>query len=317
MVKATKVVRRATKGMKKGIEKKAPVAKTTAKKAFNIKYDDAIQLPERNVPPTDFLDFPTCIYGEKGIGKTSLAAQFPGAMVFMFERGRRNLPIFQIPRKGERPLDWARFKEYMDLIAEDDTVQTPVIDTIDRAYELCYEWVCGKFGVKSPEEAGKNKSGVWNAIREEAESCFNALIDIKGRVVFVSHARTQDIEQRLGAEAVTKVVPTASPMVWKYIQTCVDMVFYYGYRNGRRALAVRGHESMSASVGPTNCFLDPDGNPVNTIYIEGTTPKQRSPEYAFDQVLAGFDNQLYDVDTEDAKKKAAGAAKLKATKKKE
>ena len=49
---------------------------------------------ELNLPPENFLDYCSVIYGLKGIGKTSLIASIsPNSVVFMFEPRRRNLKI--------------------------------------------------------------------------------------------------------------------------------------------------------------------------------------------------------------------------------
>ena len=36
-------------------------------------------------PPSNFLDYCTVLFGAKGVGKTSLAAQFPGSIVLQRE----------------------------------------------------------------------------------------------------------------------------------------------------------------------------------------------------------------------------------------
>ena len=126
-----------------------PRSKTSSKPT--VKTDDTVAFPtQENTPPDDLSDVISCLYGRKGIGKTSLAAQFPNSLTFMFERGRRNLPIMQIPKKGEIALDWDRFKDYTEMFLESDEYQTMVVDTVDKAYDKCLEYVCAKNGCTHP-----------------------------------------------------------------------------------------------------------------------------------------------------------------------
>ena len=54
----------------------------------------AIRIPsvdEVNEPSTTLTDYAICLFGEKGVGKTSLAAQFENSLIIMLEPKRRNL----------------------------------------------------------------------------------------------------------------------------------------------------------------------------------------------------------------------------------
>jgi hypothetical protein len=255
---------------------------------------------EYNEPPTDLTDSVCLIYGAKGIGKTSLASQFPNALAFMFERGRRNLRIHQVPQKGEPKLDWETFLEYIELFLESD-FQTGIIDTIDGAYIACFEHVCAEHGVKDPSEY-KEGYKLWDEISHTFGALFSMLQESEKCVVFLSHDKTRPLTTKrkglnrneLDEEAVVayeRLEPTCKPAAFRLVQEICDFVFYYGYRDGYRAITVRSpHNIHWVSCGLADAFLDPDGNQIETFKVGN------SPEQAYRDLLDAYSNKKRDID---------------------
>lgn len=262
-----------------------------AKKKKATKRTSSVSLPtKRNQPPDKITGFTHMILGEKGIGKSSLAAQFPDAITFMFEPGRMNLNIFQVPEQGEPNLNgpegWERFKEYVDLVI-DKGRKTVIIDTVDRAYEACFDFCCHERGCSEPSELGKQSFGVWNAIKKEFEGTMSSMIHEGITVIFISHARVKTVESRTGGEDFDQMTATCSPACASYIKAVADYVFYYGYFGKQRALTVRGDELVWSACGVDNTFMDKDsGEPIATFSAGG------SPKEAYDNLLKGFKNKL-------------------------
>lgn len=256
---------------------------------------------EANVPITELTESITMIYGSKGVGKTSLASQFPDALAFMFERGRRNLPIVQLPQKGEPKLNWESFIEYVELFLESDDFQTCVIDTIDGAYLACFDHVCQEYGVKDPSDYAQGYK-LWDEITTTFGALFSLLQESDKCVVFLSHDKTRPLVTKkkglrrddLEDEAVTtfeRLEPTCKPAAFRLVQEICDYVFYYGYRDGYRAMTVRSpHNLHWVSCGVPDRFLDPDGNPIETFRVGN------SPQQAYQDLLDAFENKKYDVD---------------------
>ena len=249
---------------------------------------------ELNEPPDDLLAYATCIFGEKGIGKTSLASQFPDSLVIMGEPLRKNLRIRQVPLvplsvkdlnrlKGETP--WEKFKAIVKKALNDDTVQTMVIDTIDRIYEACLTHVCYEKGISDPGEL--NDYGMtWRQIAQEFESTLNQIPMGDKGLVLISHAHYRDVESRDGEESFQLLIPTCSPAAFRYVKGVCDYAFYYGYHQRTRCMYLRGTDHIWSACGTPDHFNYTDGSPIERIEMEGT------PEFAFQQLVSGFNNEL-------------------------
>jgi GTPase SAR1 family protein len=256
-------------------------------------------LEDLNEVSPSFFSYNVCIFGEKGVGKTSLASQFPQSLVFQFERGRRNLPIRQIPRRLsdgtlEPPLSWDEidkpctpFLPLLLMAIEEPTIQTIVVDTVDRMYEACFDYCCWEEGVKHPSAADEGHQ-VWNKIKQQFEGALGMVQDAGKQLVLISHAREKEIISRLGAEY-TIVCATCTPTAWKTIQTICDFVFYYGFYGSRRALKVQGEDQIVCSNQVPGHFCSPEGEPLELLDMG------HNPEEAFQSLLAGFNNHCYDL----------------------
>jgi hypothetical protein len=258
-----------------------------------------VSLPTKdNTPPAELRDSIIFLYGRKGIGKTSLASQFPNSLTFMFERGRRNLAIRMVPKPEDPRLDWSLFLDYLDLALSSDEVDTVVIDTIDRAYEQCMHYVCKVNGCKHPND--KNDFGkTWGAIKDEFDATLGLIQDSGKGLVLLSHEapkalnktskglRREDSEAQFQYE---RLEPTCSKQAFQTVQEICDYVFYYGYTDEYRTITVRSpNDTCWTSCGITDTFLDPEGNPVQSFKVGGT------PTDAYKSLLAAHSNELYDV----------------------
>lgn len=260
----------------------------------------AVSLPTvKNTPPQNIGDSIIVIYGRKGIGKTSLAAEFPKALVAMFERGRRNLNIFQIPQEDEPKLDWGSFKAYVEAFIESEDFDTLVIDTIDKAYEACMDYVCKINGCEHPND--KNDYGkTWQAVKREFDNVLGLIHESGKGLVLISHEApkplakaTKGMARDEGASitGLERMEPTCSKQAFEVIQEICDYVFYYGYREEYRCITVRSSNDLVwTACGVADRFLDPDGNPLSTFKV-GNSPKD-----AYDNLLAAYSNQLRDFD---------------------
>lgn len=237
-----------------------------------------------NQVPDDFAAYSKLIFGPKGCGKTTLASKFPDSIVFMWEFGRVNLPIRQIPRRNEDPLNWSRFRSYVDLVLDDDSVKTPVIDTVDLAYLACMDYTCRQAGVQKPSDLGRDSADLWNAIRDEFAVPWK-LLTLGGKPpLFISHDRNQEIVSRLGGKF-DQIVPTCTPACWRYLEQTCDFVFYLGRKGNRRILTVRGDEVITASAQAEGHFLTPDGKEIQALDL-GTQPNG-----LYEKIINAFNNK--------------------------
>ena len=114
------------------------------------------------------------LYGVEGIGKTTLAAQFPGAVFIDVEDGSNQLDVARMPR----PTSWAMLMDEVREVAQGNvSCSTIVIDTADAAEKLCIQAVCSEHSWDGIENKDYGKGYVY--VSEK----FCQLLDLLGRVV--------------------------------------------------------------------------------------------------------------------------------------
>lgn len=224
----------------------ATTTATSAPAPPRAKVATAYALPTTKSTPIDNISKATfLIYGEKKIGKTSLAAQFPHAFFCMFEPGISGLSVYyekMFDDKGK--LQWPLFVKVVNaLLSQDHAFENVVIDVMDKAYEACSEYICRDNGIETPGDLPYGKG--WQLVREEFADQIGRLVQSKLGVIFLSHAKEQDFIERTGG-TYTKIVPTASSQCKSYISGIADIIAYYGYYGDERLLTIRGSDSVES-----------------------------------------------------------------------
>lgn len=132
------------------------------------------------------------IYGPEGIGKTTLAAQFPDPLFIDTEGGTDRYDVARLPR----PTSWAMILEEIDYIKQNRPCKTAVIDTGDWAEKLCTQAVCDANHWKSIETPGYGAG--YKYVMEEYGKFLNRLtdlIEVGIHVVINCHAAMRKFEQ--------------------------------------------------------------------------------------------------------------------------
>ena len=138
------------------------------------------------------------IYGPEGVGKTTLASQFPDPLWIDTESSTDAIDVARMPA----PKDWKDITDEVDYVAQEKPCKTLVIDSIDWAERYCIEQVCVEKKVDGIESIGYGKGYVY--CKEKFQSLLNALRKITEsgiHVVLICHAQIQKFEQpdELGA----------------------------------------------------------------------------------------------------------------------
>lgn len=127
-----------------------------------------------------------CIYGIEGIGKSTFASQFPGAVFIDTEGSTNQMDVARYPT----PTSWEMLiSEVEQTISNPSGIGTLVIDTVDWAQQLCIVSVCEKNQVKGIEDFGYGKG--YSYVKEDFGKLLNLLNDLvdKGvNVVLVAHS---------------------------------------------------------------------------------------------------------------------------------
>ena len=167
------------------------------------------------------------VYGVEGIGKSTLAAEFPSPVILDTEDGTRHLEAARV-----RIDDWKTLTlAVAELAVSPQGFRTVVIDSIDWAERLLVEWMLKAAGKKSIEDFGFGKGYV---LLQEHVGRFLAdldrLIDAGIHVVLVGHAavkRTSPPDQTEGFDRYElKLTRQVAPLVKEW----ADALLFANYR---------------------------------------------------------------------------------------
>ena len=253
---------------------------------------------ELNEVPTEFLEYFTLIYGTAGIGKTSLCASFPGAIVFQFEPARRNLPIRMVqfrPRtvaelQQGAPNPWQQLFYALEQLEQDDSCQLVVIDNIVECYKCCENDYLAEENLEYvPKKDFGHCRGQINARFESLLNNFK--YDSRLGCIFTAHTKEREAELNTGTTE-TIYGPACSTAVFDYLKRSMDFAFYFGYHNEHRALHVRW-DCIWTKCGTGENFLDSKTKePLKAFAIPSDGPN--AWKQGAQVVEAAFKNQIRD-----------------------
>lgn len=134
------------------------------------------------------------VYGPEGIGKTTLAAQFPSPLFIDTEGGSGHLDVRRLPS----PDSWQMLMDEVAWVRDypAECGGTLVLDTADWAEALCMKQVCSKAGKSGIEDFGYGKG--YTYVKEEFGKLLNLLSEVVERglnVVVTAHATIVKFEQ--------------------------------------------------------------------------------------------------------------------------
>jgi hypothetical protein len=211
---------------------KKPVNKVAPPTAFAL-------AGEMTTPSEDLQDYATLLFGEKKIGKTTLASMFPKAYFLSTEPGTKALSVFQ-----SEVNDWRTFKQAVKALRRDTKFRTTVVDTIDLAYKFCDKYVCNQLGIEHVSEAGWGKG--WAGVREEFEAVLRDLLSAPNKgTILISHSVEKEIQRRDGSKY-DRIQPTMPNIAREIAEAMVDIWAYYSYDGSARVLTIRGDDHITA-----------------------------------------------------------------------
>lgn len=133
------------------------------------------------------------IYGPEGVGKSSLAAQFPNPVFIDTEGSTDNMDVARL----DKPTSWTMLNNQIAFIKSNPTVcQTIVIDTVDWAERLAIDSLCATHGKKGIEDFGWGNG--YTYLAEEIGRFLNRLqdlVDMGINVVLTAHSQIKKFEQ--------------------------------------------------------------------------------------------------------------------------
>ena len=134
------------------------------------------------------------LYGPEGIGKTTFAARFPGALFIDTEGGTALVDARRLPA----PTSWTYLLEEVEWVRDYpfECGGTLVIDTADWAEKLCISHVCSSKGWSGIEDPGYGRG--YTYVKEEFGKLLNLLSECCERglnVCVTAHSCISKFEQ--------------------------------------------------------------------------------------------------------------------------
>lgn len=168
------------------------------------------------------------LYGVEGIGKSSLAARFPGAVFIDTEGGTKRLDVRRLPA----PTSWQMLTEEVAAAAAGGVdCQTLVLDTADWAEKLCMAAVCQRLRVKGIEDIGYGKG--YTYVKEDFARLLDGLEQVvaSGRhVVVIAHAALSKFEQPDAVGSYDRWTMKTSKQVAPLLREWCDMLLFANYK---------------------------------------------------------------------------------------
>ena len=162
------------------------------------------------------------IYGEPKVGKTTIASQFPNALLLAFEKGYNALSGVM----AQNVTKWSEFKKALKQLenkAVQEKFETIVVDTVDLAYASCEKFIIQREGV---DKIGDIPYGAgYKMVRDEFDTSLRSIPMMNYGLVMISHAQiaTQTMED--GTEY-SKTLPTLAKQPRQIVLSMADIIGY-------------------------------------------------------------------------------------------
>ena len=133
------------------------------------------------------------VYGPEGVGKTTFAAQAPGAVFIDTEGSTRHMDVARF----DPPTELGDVLEDLNyVLGHPDEVGTVVIDTVDWLEKLIFQSVCSEKKIQNIEDLGYGKGYVYAKQKmQQLLELLQAIVDRGIHVVLVCHSFIRKFEQ--------------------------------------------------------------------------------------------------------------------------
>lgn len=170
------------------------------------------------------------IYGQAGMGKTTLALSAPKPLLLDFDNGVKRVNNAQLADVGIVPIK--NWQEVQQVLRENlSDYETIVVDTIGKMMDFIIAYRCG-FGTPRIQD--------WSAINNDFQQFVHTLNDLNKNIIFVAHRDVQtDGNSRV-------FVPALRPKNYNSIVTELDLLGYVQMRNEN------GYQKRTITFDPTD-----------------------------------------------------------------
>ena len=179
---------------------------------------------EKTKPKTNLWEYPIFLYGDKMIGKSTLANEIEGNLFFNTAGGLDALEHFEVKINS-----WQDFLEAgAEFISGKHMFKVATIDTIDRLHKLCAEHIMKLKNITHPQDLEFGKG--YDMIKDEFIRPLTKLALSKYGLIMISHVKDVEITSR--TRKFNKNIPTLQSYVWELINALSGIVMFYTTEEG-------------------------------------------------------------------------------------
>ena len=196
------------------------------------------------------------LYGQEGVGKSSLASQFPNAVFIDCEGSTTYMNVRRLPR----PQNWQMLYDEMLFVLQahqQRNYQSVIIDTFDWAERMAIDKLCQDYSTPQKTLTGIEDFGYGKGWQYECEligkflDMTNQLISAGINVVILCHAVTKKVtapeetaeydhwEMKLGSKTTNKIAPLLKE--WS------DMTLFLAFQTNITATDSEGKKHRATS----------------------------------------------------------------------
>lgn len=206
---------------------------------------------EKSKAVTNIADMTVLIYGPPKSGKTTFCAQNPDCLIIDGDNGgSRFLSVYRLDCN-----DWLSFKKALGEMAElkkDGKLifRTIVMDTVDRMYLMCRQYVCEQNGIKHESE-DKAFGRMWDLVKAEFLKATSFIRNVLGLGLWMtSHSVVK--EEKIGGVKRSTTTISLSSSYGLTVTSMSDIILFIDQQDdGSRCLRMQAEETLECGVRGT------------------------------------------------------------------
>ncbi len=232
-----------------------------------MSFDLSLLGVEENVPKIEFTEYTGLLQAPPKWGKTTFAALYDNCVLLACEPG------YKAKRLNFRKIEkWEDFTNFIDLLESHreevgENVKTLAVDTVDRLYPYCQQYVVRQYNLKKSKDAPKAESigdiphgKGWSQADEEFLKQIMRPLSLGFTYLFVTHNQLKTIRPKQG-DPYDVYAPTLPDRCAAIIYPLVDFII-----NGERVVVkIDGEDIKKRAINLRGNEMTEGGSRVGNI----------------------------------------------------